>query len=128
MTSKLIYIASPFSSADPSIEEDRFQAVCKCAAVLKRCGVHAFSPIAHGVPIFRSGGLSGDFACWEAFDRCILERCQHLLICCLPGWLDSKGIQGETAIAIELGMPVGYLFEPFNEDVIGHFVRKAGLV
>jgi hypothetical protein len=128
MTGKLVYLCSPYSSSDSSIREDRFQAVCKCAAVLKRCGVHLFSPIAHTHPIAMAGDLPLGFEFWRSYDRTIIERCQYLLICCLPGWLDSKGIQGEVQIAIELGIPVGHLFEPFNEDLISHFARKAGLV
>ncbi len=80
----MIYLASPFTDDSPSVEEERFHAVCACAAEMMRAGMHIFSPIAHAYPISRHG-LPGDWAYWEAYDRSMLARCDELIVLRLPG-------------------------------------------
>ena len=104
----MIYLASPFTNDSPGLEEERFHAVCACAAELMRAGTHVFSPIAHAYPISRHG-LPGDWAYWEAYDRAMLARCDALTVLRLPGWEESTGVQAEIQIARELGLPIEFI-------------------
>jgi len=125
---KLVYLASPYSDPDPAVQEQRFKDVSRCAALLMQEGVLVFCPIAHFTPIANYANLPHGWEFYAPFDRAFLEMCGAVLVCCFDGWEGSIGIKAEVAIAGELGIPVGYLVEPFNVDVVRHFVRTAGLV
>lgn len=101
----MIYLASPYTHADPSVREARFQAVCRKAAEMMRCGVVVFSPIAHSHAIAKYD-LPHEWAFWERFDRVFLERCDEVWVLTLDGWSESRGVQAEIAMAHELGKPV----------------------
>lgn len=45
----------------------------------------------------------------ERMDREHLKRCNELVVLMLDGWKESRGVQAEIRIALELGKPVRYL-------------------
>jgi nucleoside 2-deoxyribosyltransferase len=104
----VIYLASPYSHSDSSVQEQRFEAVCKKAAELFRAGQIVFSPIAHSHPIAKYG-IPGDWQTWEAFDRIMIAACDKIVVLCLDGWKTSKGVAAEIEIAKQLGKPVEYI-------------------
>ena len=101
----MIYLASPYSDADPEIEAARFDAVCRAAAALMRDGLIVFSPIAHSHPIARFG-LPKTWAFWSRYDSEILARCDELWVLMLPGWDRSQGVLAEMDLANKFGIPV----------------------
>jgi hypothetical protein len=101
----LIYLASPYSHPDPMVREARFQAACRQAAELMRCGISVFSPIVYSHSIV-AYGLPADWATWERLDRAILEICSEVLVLALDGWRESEGVQAEIEVAKRLGKPV----------------------
>jgi hypothetical protein len=107
-----IYLGSPYSDSDPNVREQRFDAVCKAAAVLMQRGHLILSPICHSHPIAKHG-LPTDWVFWKKYDSAILKRCDELWVLMLPGWESSKGLQAEIKIAREMGMPVEFV-EPCN--------------
>lgn len=109
--SKLIYLASPYSSPSPAVQEKRFQHACDAAAHFIREGRFVFSPIAHTHPI-SSWGLPGDWKFWSEFDRMMIERCDELWVLRLPGWGRSVGVAAEVKTASELAMVVRYIGWP----------------
>jgi len=104
----MIYLASPYSHPDPAIREARFQAACRQAAEMLRCGIPAWSPIAYSHALTMHG-LPLDWKFWERFDRLFLEMCSEVWVLTLDGWQQSKGIQAEIEIARELGKPVVFV-------------------
>lgn len=107
----LIYLASPYSHADPAVKHERFTAACRAAGRLMKDGVCVFSPIAHSHPIeqhFESGVTEGhDF--WLRQDFAVLERCVRLIVLTLDGWEKSRGVTAELAFAKERGIPVEFM-------------------
>ena len=101
----MIYLASPYSDADPAVEQARFDAVCRAAAALMRQGLLVFSPIAHSHPIARFG-LPRDWAFWQRYDIAFLAQCDELWVLMLAGWESSVGVRAEIDIAREMGKPV----------------------
>ena len=104
----MIYLASPYSHANPSIHEQRYQAACRATAALIGAGQVVFSPVVHSHPLV-AFGLPTAWAAWEQIDRAFLERCDELAVLMLDGWDQSIGVRAELQIARELGKPVRFL-------------------
>ena len=107
----MIYLASPYSHADPEVMEDRFRRVCAVASRLMLQGLHIFSPIAHCHPIAVTGGLPKGWEFWGSYDKDIISKCDRFLVLRLPGWEESKGVQAEIKIWEEMGGTVEYVDE-----------------
>lgn len=105
----LIYLAVPYSHPDPAVRLARFETVNKHAATMMQNGLHIFSPISHTHPIALAGSLPLGWEFWRAYDRAILQVCSKLVVLCLDGWHESKGVKGEIEIADELGIPVEFI-------------------
>jgi hypothetical protein len=104
----MIYLASPYSHADPSVREARYQAACRTTAALLKAGLVVFSPIVHSHPLVAFDLPTGwDF--WELIDRAYLARCDEVVVLMLDGWQQSVGVREEIRIARELGKPVRFL-------------------
>jgi hypothetical protein len=104
----MIYLASPYTHSDPRVRDARFNAACQATAVLVRAGQIVFSPIVHGHPLVRFD-LPIEWEYWEHFDREYLRRCDELAVLMLDGWRESRGVQAEIDLAIEMKLPVRYL-------------------
>lgn len=104
----MIYLASPYSHHDAAVRQHRFEEACRAAAALLKAGLAVFSPIAHSHPI-AAHGLPTSWEYWSRLDREYLARCDVLAVLTLPGWRESIGVQGEIAIAGELGLPVVFV-------------------
>lgn len=107
--SKLIYLASPYSSEDKSLEAERFQTVCRCAAWLMRQGYFIFSPIAHSHPIAINGNMPTDFEFWKNYDHALIDACSEVWVVQMDGWDKSKGVAAEIEHAKQTGKPVRFI-------------------
>ena len=105
----MIYLACPYSHPDPAVREQRFDAVNKAAARLMADGRHVFSPISHTHPIALVGELPLGWDYWQEYDRIMLAACSEVIVLILDGWQQSKGVQGEIAIARDMGLPISYM-------------------
>ncbi len=101
----MIYLASPYSSNDPAVQQQRFDAVCQVASNLMQRGFFIFSPICHSHPIAQFG-LPTDWAFWEKYDKKFLAMCDELWVLMLDGWGQSKGVLAEMNLAYELGKTI----------------------
>jgi len=106
---ELIYLACPYSHADPKIKERRFNGVNLVASKLMNEGYYIFSPISHTHPIAIAGGLPENWKFWSGYDTEIIKNCKALYVLKLDGWEISTGVQAEIKIAENLGIPVRYL-------------------
>jgi hypothetical protein len=100
---ELIYLACPYSSEDPLVEEARYNLVTRVAgALIVETACEVFSPITHSHHISRAAvryALENakdpwvptyDF--WLQFDYHMLDIADWLYILKLEGWQKSKGI------------------------------------
>jgi hypothetical protein len=71
------------------VRQERFEAVCRAAAVLSRRGHVVFWPIAHSHGIGQQG-QPGDWNFWERHDRRLLAACDELWVLTLDGWQESR--------------------------------------
>lgn len=105
----LLYLATPYNHQDPGVREARFNTINHVAADLMKKGWHVFSPISHTHPIAEAGELPLGWEYWEKYDRLMLSMCDKLIVVTQIGWRESVGVQGEIAIAKELGLPIEYI-------------------
>lgn len=102
------YLAAPYSHLDYKVIEQRFRAINEVAGLLIEQGHFVFSPISMCHPIAVQYGLPGSWDYWQDYARKSLSVCHSIVVLQLDGWRESKGVQGELAIAKELKIPVYY--------------------
>ena len=129
MKSELIYLAVPYSHADPHIRDKRWMAANMAAAKLMSQGLYIFSPISHTHPIavVSGGTLPIGWEFWEGFDRQYLNVCKKVIVLRIPGWDTSKGVTAEIKIAGELGIPVEYMdwdMTPSYENLLQDTLKR----
>jgi nucleoside 2-deoxyribosyltransferase len=114
----LTYLASPYSHADPEVEELRFEEVCRAAAhFLNSALIGLFCPIAmaHAIRKVRPN-LKGSWDRWAEQDYAFLDCSKQLYVLTLDGWEDSVGVTAEIEFAWAKGIPV-YLVSPDTCEV-----------
>lgn len=103
----LFYLATPYSHPYAYVRELRFKAAAILTAKLIESGVQVFCPISHSHPIetygFNGRVMPTDF--WLQIDKPLMERCDALMIGCLPGWDRSTGVTAERQWFAEQGRP-----------------------
>lgn len=102
----MIYIASPYSHPDPTIQEHRFLEVRDFTARLLSAGFVVFSPIVYGHEMAKDHHMKGDALTWKRFNFDMIRRCEAIYLLQLPGWKESKGVDMELRLASILDMPV----------------------
>lgn len=121
----LIYLASPYTHADPHIRQLRFDQVCHAAAYLMQEGKYIFSPIAHTHPIAEAGNLPTGWMYWREYDIRMIGACDELYVLLLPGVESSKGVSEEIKIAHSLNKPVKYIEMPFKAPRMPKYISEA---
>lgn len=103
----LFYLATPYRHPYAYVRELRFQAAAILTARLIETGVDIFCPISHSHPIethgFPGQTMPTDF--WLKIDQPLMERCDALMIGCLPGWERSEGVTAERKWFAARGKP-----------------------
>lgn len=123
MTKPLSYLASPYWHENEEVRRQRGINANLCAAFLTEQAreynlSYVFSPIAYTLSLKETHHLDH----WQNSDYIIMDLdflavCGELIVLCLHGWLESKGVALEIAFAEEQGTPVKYM-EPDNYQFI----------
>ena len=108
----LIYLAVPYSHEDKEVRHYRFEQANKAAGKLMSDGKKVFSPISHTHPIAEVCDLPKGWDYWSEFDKAYMSHCHKIIVLCLEGWTESKGIMAELQIAYEMGLEVEYMDWP----------------
>jgi hypothetical protein len=116
MYQKLIYLASPYSSADPNTITRRVLDVQKATASLIEQGHLIFSPIVHSHPIHDIVSFSSvngpTMSDWMKYDFAMIDKADELWVLMLDGWIESKGVAAEIEHAIKTNKPIAYISFP----------------
>lgn len=105
----MIYICSPFTHDDRTIEAFRFTHVSRYAHKLLLAGEIAFSPIVYGYHFHTTYDVPGDSETWRNFNMAMLRNATVVHVYMLPGWEKSKGIAEELLWAHRLSLPVRHI-------------------
>lgn len=107
---KTVYLASPYTHANPAVMELRVKQAAAAAAKLMTEGYIIFSPVVHSHYVAKFGNLDAvDLEFWMKQDMPLLATMQELFVLELSGWQGSKGVQREIRLAKEHGMPITYM-------------------
>lgn len=111
-TSKMIYIASPYSHELDETRINNFKLVAQFSAKLIAEGNIVISPIVYGHVLLDYYEMPSDWDFWKKFCLAFLERCDEIVVYQIPGWEYSRGIKEEIKFAEENGIKITY--EKFN--------------
>lgn len=105
----MIYLASPYSHASPTVRQERYEAARDYTAQCIHEGQRIFSPIvyAHELAIFHNLPFTADY--WEQFNREMILAAGKVRVLKLSGWDLSLGVRSEIALATGLSIPVEYI-------------------
>jgi len=112
----MIYLSTPYWHPDPQVRQKRFEIVSEIASYLIYFTKHAlFSPISHGHAIFKDrDDLDPGIEYWEKYEKQIMPICSELIVVCIEGWKESRGVKREIDLAKELGIPIRF-WEPMGK-------------
>lgn len=103
------YLATPYSKYPDGLEA-AFRAACEQTALLIRAGVPVFSPIAHTHPVAMAGNMDPlDHSIWLPADEPMMKAAHGLIVCKLPSWERSYGIECERIAFEGAHKPVIYM-------------------
>ncbi len=112
-----IYLATPYSHANPAVRQARFEAVTKAAGVLIAQGHHVFSPITHSHPIaLACPDTPTDHEFWWKFNKAWIDWCDEVWILIIDGCDESLGANKEMAYARWSGKRTDAIWEADNEN------------
>lgn len=107
-----VYLASPYSHADPEVVEQRYEAVLAATAAFMDEGYFVYSPIVHGHELARRHDLPTDHAFWRGQNEAMLEHAAALWVLKLDLWALSVGVAFEIGFAREHGIGVLFVDPP----------------
>lgn len=111
-TTQVIYLACPYTHADPLVREKRFHQATLAAAHLIESGLIVYSPITmtHPIDVVLAGeGETLGSEYWVRFDEAFMEMCTRMLVLKLAGWEASNGIRREMEWFRRRGRPIEFL-------------------
>lgn len=102
------YFASPYSRYADGIWP-AYKEAARIAGRLVDSGVTIYSPIVHTHPLAIYGDLDPlAHAQWMTFDAPFMRVCGGLIVACMDGWRESKGVAEEIIAFRAAGKPILY--------------------
>lgn len=106
------YLATPYTKYPLGLEQ-AYKDACAVAGFLLKHGWNVFCPIAHSHPIAEHGNVGHcDHDFWMRVDRPMMDHACGLMVCEMPGWRESTGVNIEIATFTAAGKPIWYLRWP----------------
>jgi Domain of unknown function (DUF4406) len=109
LTQKVVYIAGPYRAPTEWGVYQNIRKAEEAAIELWHMGAAVICP--HKNTAFFGGAAHDDV--WLEGDRAILRRCDAVY--CIEGWENSTGAKCEIELATQLGIPIFYTKEEFQE-------------
>lgn len=106
----MIYLASPYSDPSSLVRQSRYEAVLRLTAqLLTKNKLIVVSPIVYCHQMALTYDLPEDAAFWSFLNNSLQRKCDSLIVACLEGWTESKGIRSEIEFAKTLRQPIQYM-------------------
>lgn len=104
-----IYLASPYSSPDEVVRQQRFELAAAFTAEQLRRGVNIYSPIVHNHDLAVRYDLPKEFDFWQRHNYALLAKASELWVLTLAGYDKSRGVTAEVAMADQLGIKLTFV-------------------
>ena len=104
----MLYLCTPYTHADPTFMEYRFQQAAAFTYHHIEQGRVIFSPIVYAHQLVELFGAPTDALAWASFNEEMLVRASAVWVLKLDGWRESRGIAAELLFADRTGLPVAY--------------------
>ncbi|TQC47628.1 DUF1937 family protein [Rhodococcus sp. WS4] len=119
-----IFLACPYSHADPAVTHERFLAANEVAGHIVESGHAVFSQVSMSHPVnltFAGKDNAKIGALWRPVDPVFMDAMEELIILDLPGWDRSSGIRREIEFFESRGRRVSVWSEASTD-----FVEREG--
>lgn len=116
ISSKLIYLASPYSHSNDDIREMNYKIVSKIAANMISEGNVVLSPISYGHNLLNFCEMPSDWDFWYNFCVTFLLKCDELIVVKMAGWDVSKGVLEEIEIAKKHNIKISFIEPKYNKE------------
>ncbi len=104
------YLSSPYTHADASVMEARYDRILVVAAMLiARHACTLIEPIGMSHEKAKRFSLPTTYTFWRRMNENWIRKCDGVIVTVMDGWRESRGVQDEIAFARGLGLPVYYL-------------------
>ena len=114
------YLASPYSTKDEELLEFRVKETRRAKVWLKKTmNWIVYSPIVHWHQTCKDHELPGDAQSWLLENYTMQRHAGGLIVACLAGWRESRGVNIEIDWALVLAQPIWTLVPLLgNEDFV----------
>ena len=107
---KVYYFASPYSSKDPVIQNQRYLEQQRLVAhLIKDHELSIINPIEMCHEMSKRYGLPSGYEFWQKRDKKLISISDGIVVALMPGWDVSVGVSNEIAYAISISKEVWYL-------------------
>jgi len=120
----LWYLASPISDPNPAVVKDRLDTVIALQYTLLDAGIMCYCPHAHWNQAVERYNPPSGWEYWEAPSFAFLDKCDGLIIYCLPGHARSVGVKGEFVRAVMQDKPIYHIRPQLEVFVIEEIKQK----
>jgi hypothetical protein len=104
---------------------ERYAQHLAAAATLTRSGLTIYAPIVHYHHMAQSYDMPTDAIFWEPHNMNMIYSAKGIILLMLPGWSNSKGVNGELKRAKEKSLPIwgtnpldeGFIWKPDSLSV-----------
>lgn len=108
-SSKLIYIASPYSNVIDEVRVENYRIVSELTAKMAAEGHVVFSPITYGHHLTHFRHMPTDWLFWMNFCLTFLAKCDEMIVYKIPGWDFSTGVREEIKFCEQNSIPITYI-------------------
>lgn len=112
----MIYLAGKYSAPTATERTHHFMTHQRVAVQMLKAGLHPYSPIVHWHPTAVLLALPTDSDFWKEHNRAMLQCAIALWV--IPGWEGSRGTEFEIDVARKLGLPIRFLAQGPDGQVI----------
>lgn len=126
-SSKLIYLASPYSHVIDEVRVENYKIVSDLAAKMASDGHVVFSPITYGHHLTEFRHMPTDWLFWMNFCLTFLAKSDEMIVYKMEGWDFSTGVREEIKFCEQNNIPITYIdYEKEKRKVVkGEGVKKA---
>lgn len=118
------YLASPYSSPNESIREERFKKTENATGWLLERKIWTYSPIVHNHQLAKEHSLPTDAKHWEEYNKAMIESARGVILLFIDGWKESKGVEREVDFCELLKKPICFLME--NKELEWKMIPSLG--